>query len=355
VKKFLLAFFIAVLLVGLIAAPTLAAGPKWPPCKPPIVKPPPPPKLATITLCQKNPTDWSVVKKGACGMLTYNQSGPKFCYVFGATGLAKKTDYSLIYYADKPNRMVNWGGDNPGALIVTGKTDKWGKLCLFGSKDLNMDLPCPPDTNYPTGAKVWLVLSSDYNGSRLTAWNPTAYLFGKGDDQGKDLVKYDDTDVSVLVLENKGPNDWSTIITGDNIEGGLVYSTSGPTFNYSFCADVDIPTTGTDYWLIYYADPWPGNNPGYCFGGAGLSTMEDGKTGLVRWNGQVTFNSNLPDPADQNSSNGYNAKIWFIPMGAYDGISKSVTSWPLPDSGSGQVVPYGWLFEMNGITYTYTP
>ena len=42
-----------------------------------------------------------------------------------------------------------------------------------------MDLPDSDDANYPDGAKIWLVLSDDYDGTntKMTAWNPTEYLF----------------------------------------------------------------------------------------------------------------------------------------------------------------------------------
>jgi hypothetical protein len=53
-----------------------------------------------------------------------------------------------------------------------------------------MDLPHPTDHNYPGGAKIWLVLASDYDGSKMVAWNPEAYLFEHN------LITYDDTDIT---------------------------------------------------------------------------------------------------------------------------------------------------------------
>lgn len=65
-----------------------------------------------------------------------------------------------------------------------------------------MNLPDLADANYPPGqdtvpdsgdegAKIWLVLSSDYDAvnSKMIAWNPTEYLYEY------DLMTYDDTDV----------------------------------------------------------------------------------------------------------------------------------------------------------------
>ncbi len=76
---------------------------------------------------------------------------------------------------------------NGGNLHLRGK----------GSVDLGIDLPHPDDENHPSqdpdlaGAKIWLVLSSDYEPetNSMTAWNPDAYLFEY------DRIFYDDTDV----------------------------------------------------------------------------------------------------------------------------------------------------------------
>ena len=58
--------------------------------------------------------------------------------------------------------------------------------------DLGMDFPHPDDANYLDGAKVWLVLSDDYDGAtcQMNGWNPTEYLFEY------DLISYNDTDIS---------------------------------------------------------------------------------------------------------------------------------------------------------------
>lgn len=52
-----------------------------------------------------------------------------------------------------------------------------------------MDLPHSDDENYPDGAKIWLVPSSDYGNTGVIGWNPAKYLFEH------DLITYDDTDV----------------------------------------------------------------------------------------------------------------------------------------------------------------
>ena len=135
----------------------------------------PPPgstELASVELKKKDPVTWNVVP-GASGILSYHTSGNTFNYNFTASGLKASTGYSLIYYADP------WPGNHPGALIGSGTSDSSGVLNLSGSPDLGMDLPTSLDANYPAGAKIQLVLSSDYNESTktLTAWNPAEYLF----------------------------------------------------------------------------------------------------------------------------------------------------------------------------------
>jgi len=158
-----------------------------------------------LYLYEKDPTDWSIVEDGAWGKMKYNLSGSTFDFVFNGHGLQPNTDYSLIYYADTENRFVEWGGDNPGALIATGTTNPGGQLHLADSIDLGMDLPHPDDANkdmhdysgapdyyaHEHGAKIWLVPSEWYDEDelRVTDWYPDEFLFET------DLITYDDTDV----------------------------------------------------------------------------------------------------------------------------------------------------------------
>jgi len=128
--------------------------------------------MAHLYLYAKNPADWSIVAGGAWGKMTYNLSGPEFAVVFNGHGLQANTNYSLIYYADP------WPGNHPGALIASGTTNGGGEINLVNSVNLGMNLPGAGDAN-TTGAKIWLVLSDDYDASntKMIAWNPTEYLF----------------------------------------------------------------------------------------------------------------------------------------------------------------------------------
>ena len=171
-KKYLV-ITLAVILVSALAAGALAAGKTGPAGKS---------NTAHLYLYEKDAVTWDIVADGAWGKMKYNLSGPTFDFVFNGHGLEAGVDYTLIYYADP------WPGDNPGASIASGTTNSFGDIHLMGSKELNMDLPTPPDTNL-LGAKIWLVLSSDYDGSKMVGWTPAEYLFEYN------LITFDDTDL----------------------------------------------------------------------------------------------------------------------------------------------------------------
>lgn len=169
--------------------------------------------FANVTLENKD-SSWNIVSDGIGGELTFELADNDFKYDFVGVAPLVNTEYCLIYYADEPNRFVNWGGDNPGKLIGAGTSDATGYLCIGnGVVNLEMDMPKSPDYNGDydtnlcnldrpnycgapdsydmcTGAKVWLVPCSDYTEPALTAWNPTTYLFET------DLITYDDTSVT---------------------------------------------------------------------------------------------------------------------------------------------------------------
>ncbi len=169
-------------------------------------------RTKTLILENKDTANWQPITESGDtqtrGVLTYNTAGPEFNYTFAATGLTQGETYSLIYYADQQTRFTNWGGDSPGALIDTFIADGSGNIpATAGNIDLGMDLPdsndwnasaapdyCEGHNDYDhyntcTGAKIWLVPSSEYNsvGKKLTTWNPSAYLFET------DLIHYNDT------------------------------------------------------------------------------------------------------------------------------------------------------------------
>jgi len=139
--------------------------------------------------------EWGIIASDEMmGSLWFNASGPEFEYKLGASGLEPGEDYSLIYYADfGEDRFDEWGGNNPGALIETFESDEFGEIVGEGSVYLGINLPEAPDANIEEydycgapdyydnchGAKVWLVLTEDYDSElkKVTNWNPTAWLF----------------------------------------------------------------------------------------------------------------------------------------------------------------------------------
>jgi len=140
----------------------------------------------------------------------------------------------------------------------------------------------------------------------------------------------------VLILENKDPTWWEPI-TGDGVEGKLKYNLAGSTFDYTF--EATGLSASTEYSLIYYADPWPGNHPGALI--AKFTT--DGSGNIASTSGSASIGLDLPDPGDKNYPAG--AKIWLVPSSGYDATSHALIGWN----------PTAYLFGMNLIHYDYTP
>ena len=163
--------------------------------------------LHHLELRPKDTVTWEIIEDGAWGRMAYTSAGPCFSYCFEGDGLTPGREYSLIYYADEPDRFVNWGGNNPGKLIGTGTATAAGTLGISDCPTLGMDLPCWPDWNinpvpdycdyhnglddycHCSGAKIWLVPSDDYSEPTVTSWNNASkFLFET------DLITYKETD-----------------------------------------------------------------------------------------------------------------------------------------------------------------
>ena len=96
--------------------------------------------------------DWYFVADDTWGILTWGSAAS-----LHAQGLQASTAYSLITYAEP------WPGTV--SVLANGPSNASGNLDLA---------PTMPATY--TG-KIWLVLSADTDGTKMTGWNPTAYLF----------------------------------------------------------------------------------------------------------------------------------------------------------------------------------
>jgi predicted ribosomally synthesized peptide with SipW-like signal peptide len=133
-----------------------------------------------LGLDNKNPNNWERVVDETYGNLSYVTASESFDYDLEVRGLNPDTSYSLVYYKDP---WPGTGGKTVGAFT----TDGDGNWVGAGSVDLGTDLPAAGDEN-GAGAKLWVVLSSDWSTDHMTGWNPEEYLFEEM------LVAYDDTD-----------------------------------------------------------------------------------------------------------------------------------------------------------------
>ena len=126
-------------------------------------------------LLENKDENWKPITDTRHGVLSWAGNGPTFDFSNSlyATGLTPNTGYSLIYYADP------WPGNHPGALLGEGTSNADGNLTIKGNVNLGHDLPHPTDANVSDGAKIWLVLSYDYDPVSMSMidWNPGEYLF----------------------------------------------------------------------------------------------------------------------------------------------------------------------------------
>jgi hypothetical protein len=138
----------------------------------------------------KNPLTWQIIEGGASGKMKYRPWGNKLKIRFKAQGLQPGVAYTLIYFPDP------WPGHG---LICLGE----GVAADDGTLEMKehfraiSELPIESDANYPCGAKIWLVLTTDVDcvNQVMLHWNPQNYLF-----QGE-LMKFE----QVTPIESEGP------------------------------------------------------------------------------------------------------------------------------------------------------
>ena len=138
------------------------------------------------------------------------------------------------------------------------------------------------------------------------------------------------SNVGHLYLVEKDPSgEWPVVDGG--AWGKMKYNLSGSTFNFVFNAhglEAD-----TDYTLIYYPDPWPGDGL-ICLG-----------TGTANTNGDVHIKArvntgDLPAEADENDG----AKIWLVLSSDVECDNSGMIGWN----------PTEYLFEYDLITFDDT-
>jgi len=92
--------------------------------------------------------DWNEIENDIGATLIFGTNQDEFVYYLVGEVTQNDTDYSLVYYADYPDRFNDWGGDNPGALIATETSGDDYSIEMEGSIDLDMSLPHLDDANY---------------------------------------------------------------------------------------------------------------------------------------------------------------------------------------------------------------
>ena len=135
-----------------------------------------------------------------------------------------------------------------------------------------------------------------------------------------------------LAFENKEKPDAGSpevlVIYGDNIDGKLTYKVKDSKFNFTFVGNGLV--SGTQYSLIRYSDPWPGNNliAGQYVGELG-NAIADG-TNMVTISGDTELNASM-----------LNAKLWLVKSSDYNAATKSMVGWN----------PASYLFETGLMDY----
>jgi len=136
-----------------------------------------------------------------------------------------------------------------------------------------------------------------------------------------------------LYLFEKDPATWGVI--ADGAWGKMQYQQSGSAFDAVFNGHELM--ADTDYTLIYYPDPWPGN---------GLICLGDdtaNKGGNVHISATVDPGTNLPAAYDANYGDG--AKIWLVLSADVDCDNAAMVGWN----------PEEYLFEADKINFEYAP
>jgi len=157
--------------------------------------------------------------------------------------------------------------------------------------------------------------------------------------------------------EGEVPGPWPALLE-DGRWGQMKYNLLGPEFQFSFQGkNLDLET---EYALIYYPDPYPGN--GLICLGTGMANA----SGNLQIHGKVAIPEGLPRPIDANytptfPSGAVGAKIWLVPTADVqcnnDVISNESTGKEEEIPDTTKMIgwnPASYLFEGNLIVYQYT-
>jgi hypothetical protein len=313
----------------------------------------------SVDLCEKaNSTDWECVDDLEAGtaVLNFNDTGAgEFQFYLEAEDLAPEESYTMAYIPD-PWPQIGL------ICLAEGTTSADGALSLTGNPDTG-DMPKYYDVN--DGAKIWLVPSAlidcgDYTSDPINPGQMTGWCAPESGDSclqiafdadpvdpssgvSIDWINFDDTLddnlppalLSTLGLCEKG-TDWECLDPAGGT-GTLQYNETGfGAFQFSFDA-IDL-VASTDYTLLYYPDPWPGNDL-ICLG---IGTS--GTDGSLHLEGSPVT-GDLPKAYDENF--GLGAKIWLAPSAMVQcGNDPHITTWCAPGSSCTQTI-----YDVNFITF----
>jgi len=171
----------------------------------------------------QNKDDTGFETDGVTGVLKYDSYAEEFNYDFIGRGLIPGTNYNLVYSPDPWEKLRR-------VLSNIMVADEDGKIDIFGQSVDIGDLPVDGgDDNYPYGAKIWLVTSTQLTSkiagenSTLTWANNDKWLL----DNWPGLIRYE-----------KNANSATQTITV-NEDGGERDNQYGYQFDYT-SADVNI-------------------------------------------------------------------------------------------------------------------
>jgi len=269
--------------------------------------------IGHLYLYEKDPTDWSVVEDGAWGKMKYNLSGEEFEFVFNGHGLEADTDYTLIYYPDP------WPGT--GLICLgSGTTNRGGNVNIKNSVEIDF-LPIVLDENFPEGAKIWLVLTSDVSCENgMTGWNPSEYLFeealiqfNEGEQNISDEFSFSANDISdpSATTNEDGYFDpaTNTLTTdGNEVTNYYLHISEGSElvdgvyglYLVEYAGEGDLTSyysTKPEPWQTYLLDALDGINPfAYIKGGLGTPLLLDAaKFDLIILEDAMTIPGDYPE------------------------------------------------------------
>ena len=211
--------------------------------------------------------NWNIIEDEYNVTLEYNDDGEEFEWSINGTVPANNEEYCIIYYADKPDKFKNWGGNNPGAILGTITSDNNGNVTMSDSKYLGHDLPhindsnidgndgsdyCESD-NYTNchGAKIWMVPSANYDeiGFEVTTWDQITNIYETN------MINYTYTEEvpgaeeNVTVIEIGDGTGVCTIPITITPEMPIGACDLTVTYDSAICAAVGVTTGAHEYYI----------------------------------------------------------------------------------------------------------